>query len=222
MDKRKLIISSKAELKIHLAMKKLGSLEVSWFGKIKQTSKGDFMLSDVYFPPQENMGAFVTTKDDEFPQWFFETFVKKGIQNTIRLHGHTHPNFGTSPSGTDIDQFGKFLNEVDDYMIQLIMSNRYEPHCQIWHKEGKREYLKVIFDYSERINKVLDKVCHIQERKVYRRPSSFKTPPIEPIGEMSTEQEEYYNKMMDQYFKDEDNFKQGSLFPVEGGNNGAK
>lgn len=220
MDK-KLIIGSKAELKINLAMKALGTLEVSWFGKIKETSKGDFILTDVYFPPQENSAGFVTTKDDEFPKWFFESFVKKDIQNQIRLHGHTHPYFAAQPSGTDIEQFNKLVNEVDNYMIQLIMNNRNEQFCEIWYKDGTTKPLKVIFDYSERINKVLEKVCHrkIMTPKKYK---SIKPPYPKGLDLPEESEDEYYERMAYQYFKDEEKYQQGSLFPIKGEDNGVK
>ncbi len=161
----RLTINNKAELKIKLAMLKLGSREVTWLGKIKVSKNGNYILSDIFFPPQENDFAFVTTQDDKFPTWFFETFVKRGTHTTVRLHGHTHPYFMTNPSGTDQQQFKEFMSQVDDYMIQLILSNTKDPHCELWNVDGTKEKLEVYFEYSEKINKVLEEMCDIEKRK---------------------------------------------------------
>lgn len=179
----KLTVNSKAELKIRLAMKKLGGKEVTWLGKIKETKNGDFILSDIFFPPQENSAAFVTTQDDKFPTWFFETFVKKGTHTSVRLHGHTHPYFATNPSGTDQAQFKEFMEQVDDYMIQMILSNNADPHCQIWYVDGKKEDLELHFEYAEKINKILDEMCIIKgyTSAKYNKPDYHYPKDINPL-----------------------------------------
>lgn len=152
---KKLIINHKAQLKIEIAMKHMRTTEVQWLGRIKETKKGNYVLVDIFFPPQDGSGAFVTTRDDEFPTWFHETFIKKNRHKEIRLHGHTHPYFMTSPSGTDQQQFREFMQQVDDYMIQLILSNTYAPYCEIHYKDSESEKLKVVWDFTDRITKIL-------------------------------------------------------------------
>lgn len=217
MDKtklKKLIINNKAQLKIELAMKKLDPDEVSWFGRIKETKAGDYLLTDIYFPPQENSAGFVTTDDERFPMWFFNTFIKKGIQNQVRLHGHTHPRFSAFSSGTDTQQFSKLIDEVDDYMIQLIINNRKEVYCKIWTKDGKQTDLEVIFDYTERINRVLDSMCIVKPRKYNYRSKWTKEDRDEEI--------EYYREHYPEMF-DEKGI-QTSIFdtPLLGGEDGVK
>lgn len=119
-------------------------------------------LKDVLFPPQENYGAFVTSNDKEYPGWFFEHITKKDLTSKIRLHGHTHPHFSTRPSGTDIHQFTEMMEQVDNYMIQLILSNNGTPHCQLWTKAEDGNILtakiEIVWQYEESINKILSKV----------------------------------------------------------------
>lgn len=114
------------------------------------------------FPPQENYGAFVTSNDAEYPKWFFDNITKKDLSSSIRLHGHTHPFFSTNPSGTDIDQFNGMMSQVDNYMIQLILSNSRPPHCALWTKAKDGTILihkiKIVWQFEEQMYKVFDKV----------------------------------------------------------------
>lgn len=156
----KLIIKNKAELKIRIALQYMKDIEVSWFGQIYVDSNGNYVLKDVFFPPQENNPAHVTTKDDEYPKWFFNNFTKTGIAKQIRLHGHTHPRMKPNPSGIDIDQFTKLMDQVDDYMIQLIMRNIDDCNAWIWSPENKAYPMEIVFDYKKKFDKVLEKVTN--------------------------------------------------------------
>lgn len=164
-DRPELIINNRAELKIKIAMEHMKRREVSWLGKIKNIGHR-YYLEDVFFPPQENQTAFVTTKDDEYPQWFFKMFIQKGIQNKIRLHGHTHPEFAAFSSGTDTDQFKKLMKELDigDSMVQMILSNKTGPHIQLWTKTDEKTAttvdMKVKWNYTEKITRILEEVTN--------------------------------------------------------------
>lgn len=166
-DNPELIINNRAELKIKIAMEYMGRNEVSWLGKIKKIGHR-YYLEDVFFPPQENQSAYVTTKDDEYPQWFFKMIIEKGIQNKIRLHGHTHPEFAAFSSGTDTNQFKKLMKELDigDSMVQMILSNKTNPHIQLWTKTDEKtastKDMKVKWNYTEKITRILENVTNTQ------------------------------------------------------------
>lgn len=165
-DKKKLIVRQKAEIKIKIAMETMGDLEVNWFGKIKKKDN-KFFLEDIYLPPQENSPGFTTTDDEKYPSWFFETFIKRKIQNKIRLHGHTHPTFATFSSGTDTKQFKKLLSEVDDYFIQMILSNRDTPYIRLWTKKDKNkaviEEVEIIWEYTEKFSRIVKSMTNPYE-----------------------------------------------------------
>lgn len=145
-----------------------------------QSTTTKIYLKDVLFPPQENYGAFVTSNDKLYPPWFFEKITKENLSSKIRLHGHTHPSFSTNPSGTDIHQFTEMMHQVDDFMIQLILSNYGKPHCALWTraKDGSILLVKinVIWQYEEKINKMLAKVTQKVDpkRKPYSNPYKSK------------------------------------------------
>ena len=161
---KKLIVNPKAELKIRIAMNHAKSLEIMWFGEIIQNKKGNYILKDVHFPPQINSPTLVTTHDDKFPQWFFKQFTKKGLNKSIRLYGHTHPYFGTSPSATDLEHAKTFLEETKDYAIQLIMSNNHAPTCRLYTSKGYTN-INIVWNYTLKMKKILLEVMHIESNK---------------------------------------------------------
>lgn len=139
-------------------------------------------MRDVLFPPQENYGAFVTSNDKEYPSWFFENITRKELSSSIRLHGHTHPYFNTNPSGTDIDQFTDMMDQVDNYMIQLILSNSQDPHCALWTRAEDGTILvsrvNISWQFEEKMYRVLEKVT----QKVKPRPYNYKLKVTKPKG----------------------------------------
>jgi hypothetical protein len=150
-----LYVKEKAELKIRLTMTYGDTFETSWFGVVQKYGK-NYLLKNILIPPQENERSFVTTKDDEYPQWFFEQVIKKNLSSQIRLHGHTHPTFAVFPSGTDVQQFNELLTQVDDFFIQMILNNKMEYICLL-HIKGQKEPIKmeIIFEYGKKMEKIL-------------------------------------------------------------------
>lgn len=165
---RKLIVNPKAELKIRVAMKHADSLEIMWFGEIKQNKKGDFILKDVFFPPQKNKPAYVETDDDRYPKWQFETFIKSNKQNQIRLQGHTHPYFDTTPSSIDQRQVNTFLEESKDYYIQMIVGNAHKPHCAMYTIDGHSEKIQIVWQYTYKIKKIMEEMMNYEYNETPR------------------------------------------------------
>ena len=160
----KLIINAKALLKINTAMEYMNPFEVMGLGIIKKLSNKKYVLTDILFPPQENKTSFVTTKDDEYPKWFFDHIIKKEKQLAVRLHFHSHPNFGTTPSTTDVKQFEEFMEIVDDYMIQFIVSGNpnYLPNAILHEKENKHKTkMEIEYEYINSLQPILEKVTNV-------------------------------------------------------------
>lgn len=153
-----LIVKPKAELKLRIAMAHAKNLEIMWFGELHLNRNNNYVLTDVFFPPQENYAAYVTTNDEKYPSWFFETFISKNKQARIRLHGHSHPTFATNPSSIDNKHTKMFLEECQDYFIQMILSNKYEPYCAIhfFEKGKKSQKVKIVWTYTEKLKKILE------------------------------------------------------------------
>src|SRR5690606_15493157 len=141
---RKLTIDIIPELQIKQALELMAGNEVSWYGIIDE--EGDnFRLTQIEFPPQENSPTFVTTNDEKLPAWQFEKFISKQLANKVRLHGHTHPSFGVTPSATDMAQFNTLMQEVP-YMIQFIINKQLQITCILYTSSTKMaEPLEVIW-----------------------------------------------------------------------------
>jgi len=165
----------KSELKIRAAMDIMGNYEVSWFGVIVETREKDtFKLIDIMFPPQINRPTFVETDDERYPKWYFDTFIKNNNPKLVRLHGHTHPNFGVSPSGTDVQQFKQIMEEVSDFYIQFIINNSMDVYC-MYHdkKEDKQFEMEVEFTFSKTLNNVLNNVVKKETYKPISLPIEY-------------------------------------------------
>lgn len=136
--------------------------EVSWFGIIVNQGNDVFKLVDIMFPPQICKPTFVETDDEKFPKWYFDTFIKGNTPSMVRLHGHTHPNFSVTPSGTDIKQFEGIMNEVDDYYIQFIINNSHNVFCNLHDKvTGEEIPMEVEFTFTKNLEEILKEVVTI-------------------------------------------------------------
>ena len=66
------------------------------------------------------------------------------------------------PSGTDMAEIKKVLEEVDDYYIQMIINNRLETYLKYHDKKtGEVIDMKIEFKIQKEIAEKLDKVTHI-------------------------------------------------------------
>lgn len=59
------------------------------------------------------------------------------------------------------------MEQVDNYMVQLILSNTSTPHCMLWIKQPNGNIglikIKVVWQYEDKINKMLTKVVNKQK-----------------------------------------------------------
>ena len=77
------------------------SSEVGWHGLVRRDPDDatKFYIDDLITFPQEVTGATVTPTQGEYDRW--NAMLPPEQRNTMRYHGHSHVNMGTSPSGTD-------------------------------------------------------------------------------------------------------------------------
>ena len=157
-----LLVNEKIELELKSALIHMENKELFWFGEINKINKNTFELVNLFFPPQINRSTYVETDDDHFPKWQFDNLVKTGKVQKIRLHDHSHPTFQVSPSGTDMAEINKVLEEVDDYYIQMIINNKLQTYLKYHDKKtGEVIDMKIEFKVQMEIAEKLDKVIHI-------------------------------------------------------------
>lgn len=133
------------------------SSEVGWHGLVRRDPDDatKFYIDDLITFPQEVTGATVTPTQGEYDRW--NAMLPPEQRNTMRYHGHSHVNMGTSPSGTDTtfqkDIIGRlngdgFTPEERQRMMEELGDSAFYIFM-IWNK--RREHYARIFDLYNNI-----------------------------------------------------------------------
>lgn len=108
--------------------------EFLFLGYVTREDK-TFTIEEFFLVPQEKCSAtYCETDDARYPNWIAHNIPIQKRKN-LRIHGHSHVNMLTSPSGTDDAQLIRLTDEVDDYFIQLIINHSMNYKVNIWMKQ---------------------------------------------------------------------------------------
>ena len=145
LQKATVILSAKAYLK----MKQLvasSNKELAWHGLVTKRPNSLFIVSDILCYPQKATAATVESNDDAYPQWLMGLSDEE--INTLRFQGHSHVNFGVTPSATDTQNWDTFLNNIGpkDFYIFCIINKSGDSHWVIYDKELGVVYEKTDID----------------------------------------------------------------------------
>jgi hypothetical protein len=136
IQKPTVAFTASAWLKMQQLVKKADG-EIGWHGVVEKQNNF-FTIKDIIVYPQTVSGATVTTDAVEYSTWLMnlddETF------NHCRYQGHSHVNFGVSPSGVDQQFYNDILQTLQesDYYIFMITNKRSDIYI-------------VIYDYTNNI-----------------------------------------------------------------------
>lgn len=135
-DKAEVCISPVAWAKIVMMVQQFDS-EVAWHGTARRSEEKTnlFYIDDVVVYPQEVSGSTVNTDQAKYSEWLMS--LDDDTFNNLRMQGHSHVNFGTTPSGIDETHQAKILDQLEDDMFYIFM---------IWNK--KFESFFRIFDLA--------------------------------------------------------------------------
>ena len=118
------------------------SSEVAWHGVVHRSETEDnvFTIEDILVYPQVVTGTTVKTDQIPYQTWLYEH--DDDIFNNIRMQGHSHPNFSTSPSTTDLAHQGDILKQMcdDDYYIFMIWNKKFERTITIYDMKNNTLY----------------------------------------------------------------------------------
>lgn len=118
-----IFISSQAYLKMMLYVRDT-DVEIAWHGIVERNVEQNwYYIKDVFLYPQIIRSATVDTDQEKYQDWL-NNIEDDDVFNNIRFQGHSHVNMGTSPSGTDLNMYDKFLQVLpkNDYYIFMIMN----------------------------------------------------------------------------------------------------
>lgn len=98
--------------------------ESMWFGVV-HPGKNCYHISEIKVAPQmRNSASYVETDEEKMAEWLAENYPTVPERKKLRLHGHSHPNFSTTPSITDENLFKQLMADQSDYGIRIIV-NKY-------------------------------------------------------------------------------------------------
>ena len=111
------------------------NVEIMLFGVIDKKDN-IYTITDFVIPPQtSNSGVFVTTHDEKYAEWLQN--MPREARQKLRLHYHTHPKMGTSPSGTDQETIQDKVENINDFYIRMIGNEKQEFHIDLFDMEKK-------------------------------------------------------------------------------------
>jgi hypothetical protein len=120
--------------------------EIAWQATVEKKKfkgkedKEDFyyFVKQVFVYPQKVTGTFVDVDTVKYAEWSLK--LEDEIYNSLRFQGHSHVNMATSPSGTDLNTYQNFLEQLskDDFYIFMILNKR-------------SEFTIMVYDYAQDI-----------------------------------------------------------------------
>ena len=157
-DYPKLIYTTKAyrTLLAMMATTHAKTKEFMFLGFVEQSGK-DYIVEDFFLVPQHMCSGAYCETSDRYDTWINEA-VPLDKRRLIRLHGHSHVNMPTSPSGTDDNQIKELCVNVSNYFIQLIINHNMNNTVNIWDKTNNLIYSNI--EQYIKINNSLIKVTN--------------------------------------------------------------
>ena len=108
--------------------------EVAWHGTVERSAENArvFYIKDIMVYPQTVTGATVNTDQTRYSDWL-DSFDDE-VFNSIRMQGHSHVNFSTNPSTTDLDHQERIIGQLtgEHFYIFMIFNQKFERHIKIY------------------------------------------------------------------------------------------
>lgn len=116
------------------------STEVAWHGTARrdENDPAKFYIDDILVYPQTVTGGTVNTDQAKYETWLYK--LEDDQFNNLRMQGHSHVNFQTFASGTDLEHQRKIIDQLEDGMFYIFM---------IWNKRLERNVM--IYDYANNV-----------------------------------------------------------------------
>lgn len=132
-DRASIVFSAIAFAKMTMLVQNFAG-EVAWHGVAyrDEKEKNKFYITDILVYPQVVTGSAVNTDQGAYQDWLYAN--DNEVFNNIRMHGHSHVDFKTDPSGVDITHQEKILSQVEDntFYIFMIWNKKFEHNIKIF------------------------------------------------------------------------------------------
>lgn len=131
--------SMEAWLKM-LSLVKSCDKEIAWQATVEKRKYRDkedsddfyYYIRQVFVYPQKVTGTFVDVNEVKYAEWSLK--LEDEVYNKLRFQGHSHVNMAVGPSGTDLNTYQNFLDQLDkdDFYIFMIMNKRQEFNIMVY------------------------------------------------------------------------------------------
>lgn len=132
----RIIFSQQAWIKMTLLIAAVPT-EIAWNGIVERKTENEFYIKDILVYPQKVSYATVDTDEAEYTEW--RNSLTDEQFSGLRMHGHSHVNMSTSPSGTDLSEQRRIKEELksvtDDfrkYYIFMIFNKSLEVSVRLY------------------------------------------------------------------------------------------
>lgn len=134
------------------------STEVAWHGSATRLEAKHFVINDIVVYPQTVTGATVTTDQEEYDKWSMS--LDDEFFNSMRMQGHSHVNFSTDPSETDLTHQQAILSQLkgDDFYIFMIYNKRLESTIRIYDFESN-----TLFENNDIVTGILGEELDVEQ-----------------------------------------------------------
>lgn len=179
-DEIKIIFSVTAYTKMKALVQNYDT-EVAWHGIVERDEDDPhiFRITDILVYPQYVSGGTVNTDQIPYQNWL-QKELPFGTVNKIRMQGHSHVNFSTTPSGVDLAHQSQIVDMLgdDDYYIFIIWNKRDERTIKVFDlKENtlyeNKDIKLLVGDYE------LDITAFLTDAKTKTKRESYKPKTIE-------------------------------------------
>ena len=117
------------------------NIEIAWHGIVTvNEDRSVFTVHDILVYPQKIAAATVEIDEPEYNIW--HQALDNDTYNTLHLQGHSHANFGVTPSGQDRNTYAELMQYVkpDGFYVFLINNKANALWCKIVDRGGNAVY----------------------------------------------------------------------------------
>ena len=124
--------------------------EIGWHGTVRyEADINTYIIEDIFVFPQEITGTTVQSIDEVYGLWLME--LSDEDFNKLRMHGHSHVNMGTFPSGVDTAYQETLTDRVQDFYIFIILNKREDYYVCLFDVANNYMYEKEDLFYDAEI-----------------------------------------------------------------------